>query len=119
MTNRTKGKILKISALTLDVGVPFIATLTQFPVWVETSSEATMSGLFLVFAFLSCIPFLKQIKAYMRSPSAFVVWMVLTVLFICLRNIIDQMLMVCFFGTIANAVGAVLYKLGDIVSKET
>lgn len=118
MTNRTKGNILKALAVTVDVSVPFAATLTQFPIWVEKSSEATMSGLFLVFAFLSCLPFIKQIKAYFRSPSVWVVWMVLLVLFVCLRNIIDEMLVVCFFGTIANVVGAGIYKIGNAVGNK-
>lgn len=118
MTNRTKGNILKAIAVTIDVSVPLAATLTQFPLWVEKSSEATMSGLFLIFSFLSCLPFIKQIKAYFRSPSVWVVWVVLLVLFVCLRNIIDEMVVVCFFGTIANAIGACIYKLGDIIGNK-
>lgn len=113
MTNRTKGNILKTTAITVDVAVPLVATLTQFPVWVEKSPEATMSGLFLIFAFLSCLPFIKQIKAYFKSPSVWVVWIILLVLFTCLRNIIDQMIIVCFFGIVSNIIGAVIYKIGE------
>ena len=113
MTNRTKGNILKAIAVTIDVSVPFAATLTQFPLWVEKSSEAPVSGLFLIFAFLSCLPFIKQIKAYFRSPSVWVVWVVLLVLFVCLRNIIDEMVVVCFFGTVANVIGAGIYTVGE------
>lgn len=119
MTNKTKGKILKAIAVIVDVSVPFIATLTQFPLWIDKSSEATMSGLFLIFAFLSCLPFVKQIKAYLKSPSVWVVWVVLLVLFVCLRNIIDEMVVVCFFGAVANVIGAVIYKIGEIVSGKT
>ena len=118
MTNRTKGNILKAIAVTIDVSVPLAATLTQFPIWVEKSSEATMSGLFLIFAFLSCLPFIKQIKAYFRSPSVWVVWVVLLVLFVCLRNIIDEMVVVFFFGTVANVIGAGIYKLGNIIGNK-
>ena len=118
MTNRTKGNILKAIAVTIDVSVPLVATLTQFPLWVEKSSEATMSGLFLIFAFISCLPFIKQIKAYFRSPSVWVVWVVLLVLFVCLRNIIDEMVVVCFFGAIANVIGAGIYKLGNIIGNK-
>lgn len=113
MTNMLKGKILKTSAITVDVAVPFIATLTQFPVWVEKSSEATVSGLFLIFAFISCLPFYRQIKNYLRSPSVWVLWCVMFVFFILLRNIIDEMVIVCFFGTLSNVVGNGVYKLGE------
>ena len=119
MTNRTKGNILKTIAVTIDVSVPLAATLTQFPVWVEKSSEATVSGLFLIFAFLSCLPFIKQIKAFFRSPSVWVVWLLILALLICLRNIISEMVVVSFFGTIANVVGAGIYKLGNIVGNKS
>ena len=118
MTNRAKGKTLKAIAVTIDVSVPLVVTLTQFPIWVGKSSEATMSGLFLIFAFLSCLPFIKQIKAFFRSPSVWVVWVVLFVMFVCLRSIIDQMVVVCFFGTVANIIGAGVYKLGDIIGRK-
>ena len=55
MQRITKGKICKISALVLDVGAPFAATLSQFPVWIDRSANATISGLFILFAFLSLI----------------------------------------------------------------
>lgn len=115
MKNITKGKVLKTSAVTLDVAAPLIATITQFPIWVDKSSAATVSGLFLVFAFLSAIPFMKQIKAYLKSPSVWSMWCIFLVLFVALRNIIDQMLVVCFVGLISNACGEGLYKLGEIV----
>lgn len=115
MRNATKGKIIKGCAVGLDVVAPLAATFTQFPIWVEQSSEATMSGLFLVFAFLSALPFIKQIKAYFKSPSVWVVWVVLFVLFVCLRNIINEMIVVCFVGMLANIVGAGIYKIGKIV----
>lgn len=113
MTNKTKGNILKSIAIGIDVCVPLVATLTQFPLWIEKSSEATVSGLFLLFAFLSCLPFVKQIKEFLRSPSVWMIWVVLLALFVCLQNIIDEMVVVCFFGAIANVAGAGLYKIGE------
>ena len=115
MKNAVKGHIIKGVAVCVDVAVPLAATLTQFPIWVNRSSEATMSGLFLLFAMLSCLPFMKQIKAYMKSPAVWSVWCILFVLFVLLRNIINEMLIVCFFGMIANLAGAGIYKIGTIV----
>ena len=118
MKNTTKGKICKITALTVDVAAPLAATISQFPIWVDKSSAATISGLFLVFAFLSAIPFMKQIKAYLKSPSAWSMWCIILVLFVALRNIIDQMLIVCLVGLIANACGAGLHKAGEYIEKK-
>lgn len=118
MTNKTKGKIIKAGAVTVDVAVPLVATLTQFPVWIEKSSEATVSGLFLFLSIICCLPFLKQLKEYFKSPSVWIVWVIMLALLICLRNIIDQMVIVCFFGTLANVAGAGIYKLGCIVENK-
>lgn len=118
MKNTTKGKIIKYSALTVDVVAPLMATLSQFPIWVEKSSQATISGLFLVFAFLSCIPFLSQIKNWLKSPSAPIMWLVFFVIFKCLSNIIDQMSFICIVGAVANFGGAGLYKLGNSIENK-
>jgi hypothetical protein len=117
MKNTTKGKVIKGAALMIDVAAPLIATICQFPVWVEKSSSATVSGLFLVFAFLSCLPFLNQIKTWLKSPSVPVLWCVFLVLFALLRNIIDQMWIICLVGVISNCVGSIVYKVGDSVGK--
>lgn len=113
MKRTTKGKIFKISAIVLDVGAPLAATVSQFPVWVDRSAGATVSGLFVLFAFLSAIPFFKQIKAYFKSPSAWLMWCIIFVALIALRAIIDEILVICAIGALANIVGAGLYKLGD------
>ena len=117
MTNKAKGTAIRYTAIGIDVGAPLIATATQFPVWVEKSSEATFSGLFLLFAFVSILPFLKQIKEWFKSPSVPVLWVLMFVTFVLLRNIIDEMLAVCFFGMVANILGACVYKVGAHVEK--
>lgn len=118
MNNATMGKIIKCIAVLIDVIVPLIATISQFPIWVEQSGEATMSGIFLMLAFFSCLPFVKQIKEYMKSPSVLVLWLSFFLLLTLLKNIINQMVVVCFAGLIANAIGTVIYKIGDSISRE-
>ena len=113
MQRKTKGKILKISALVLDVRAPLAATISQFPVWVDRSAGATISGLFVLFAFLSAIPFFKQIKAYFKSPSAWVMWCVIFIALIALRAIIDEIIVIFMIGGVPNVIGAGLYKLGE------
>lgn len=118
MKNTTKGKIIKGCALCMDVGVPLLATVSRFPIWIEQSAEATVSGLFLLLAFVSCLPFLRQIREYLKSPSAPVVWIIMFAVFSALRNIIDQMIVVCFFGAVANVIGAGIYHYGNFVGNK-
>lgn len=115
MTKSALGKIVKGSAIGLDVCGPLVATLTQFPIWIEKSGEATVSGLFLLFAILSAIPLAKQIKEFIKSPSVWVLWIVLFAFFVVLRNIIDEMVIVSFVGMLSNIVGAGIYKVGNII----
>lgn len=112
MTNSVKAKLIKGTAIAIDTVVPFVATVSQFPVWIEKSSEATVSGIFVVLAFLCALPFAKQIVTYLKSPSVPVIWGVMFALFVCMRNIIDQMLVVLLVGTVANIIGAILYNVG-------
>lgn len=116
MKNATKGKMIQGIAILLDVTVPLAATFSQFPLWVEQSSEATMSGLFLVFAFFSILPFLKQLKSFFQSPSVPVIWIILFLILVALRNIINEMIIVCFAGMIANLIGAGIYNIGKAVA---
>lgn len=119
MKKTTEGKICKISAVVIDVAAPLAATITQFPVWVDRSAGATVSGLFVLFAFLSAIPFFKQIKAYFKSPSAWVMWCIIFVSLLALRAIIDEIVIICLVGVIANMIGAGVYKIGDYYDPPT
>lgn len=118
MTNSTKGKLIKGSAIAIDVGVPLGATFAHFPLWVHRGTDSTVSGIFLIFALLCCIPFFRQIKEMAKNPSAPMVWTVLCVLFLLLRSIIDDLIWVCFFGMISNYVGTAIYKVGDFVQNK-
>ena len=112
MKNSTKAALLKLVAVGVDVSVPLVATLTQFPLWIQKSAEATMSGLCLMFIGLSIIPFFKAIKDYFKSPSSWVVFGVLFTVLLVLRSIIDQMLIVAFAGLVSNLIVAGLYAIG-------
>lgn len=117
MSNAFKGFLIKKLALLIDVGVPLAVTVSQFPVWVERSSEATVSGVFVVFALLSCIPFLRRIKAFLKSPSAPVVWTLLFFFLVALNSIIDEAVFIAFYGACANLLGALLNRLACIIER--
>lgn len=108
-----KAKLIKCGAVALDVGAPLIATFTQFPVWVERSAEATVSGLFLMFAILCSIPLFKSVSEKVKSPSILLLWCVMLAAFVSVRNIIDEMIVISFVGAVSNLVGLVLDKYAD------
>ena len=118
MTRRTKGTLIKYSALGLDVGVPLAVTLTQFPAMIERSSTSTVSGLFVMFALLSAIPLIKHFKSLLKTPSVPVVWLICFAGLLALRSIIDEMILICAAGAISNAIGAGLYKYGESLTEK-
>ena len=117
MTNKTKGKVIKASAVGLDVVPVAIATLCQFPIWIQRDSRSTVSGLFVLMMCLAYVQFYKQLKQLFKSPSAWLMWTIAFVVMIVLRNIIDEMLPVCFVGLVCNTCGEFLYKYGNAVEE--
>lgn len=114
-----KGKIIKLIALIICTGVPFCAALSQFPIWAEKSAEATMSGTFFILAFAAVIPFVKQIIAFCKKTPAMLLpwWGALAILW-AIQSIVQELIIVCFFGGIANTIGFFIYKLGEYVEKK-
>lgn len=106
-----KRQALKALALAIDVGGPLVATMTQFPLWIERSAEATVSGLFLFFAILSAVPAYKAARRMLKSPSAPIMWLILFVFLIALQAIISEMVIITFVGLVSNTIGFVLFKI--------
>ena len=115
MSNAVKSKIIKGCGITIDIAAPLIATISQFPVWIEKSASATVSGVFVLMAFFSCIPLMKHIKNFIKSPSIPIVWLIVFVMLYALNSIIDQMIVVAFVGVISNTIGTFIYKIGDTI----
>lgn len=117
MSKAVKGKIIKTIALIIDIGGPLIATLICFPVWIERSTSATISGIAVFGILLSIIPAFKLIKKKAWTPSAWLIWAILSVFFLTLRNIINEMAIVSVTGAVSNVIGAFVYKLGERLDK--
>lgn len=118
MSRITKGRILCLVAIILDVGAPLIATITFFPVWIEQSATATVSGVFIFLALLSAIPLFRIIKERLKSPSAWMIWLILFVLFFALESIVSEVKIIALVGFVANLIGSLIYKCGKRIIKE-
>lgn len=119
MKNSTKGKIMRYSSvIVLDVGAPLAATCAYFPMWVQKGSDATISGIFVVFALLSLIPAILVFKQKIKTPAVWVMWVILFSLLWGLYQIIEQMLVISAVGAISNAAGAGIYKCGENIEKQ-
>lgn len=106
MSYKTIAKLLRGLGIGIDVLAPMIATLTQLPVWIDRSEGATVSGVFIIMAFFCVIPFWRQVKDYMKNPSAPVMWAIFAAVFLCVREICDEMIMISLVGLAANGAGS-------------
>ena len=88
----------------------------HFPVWVERSAEATLSGMFLVLALISAIPLMRVILRSMKTPAAWMIWTLMFLGLFGLREIINEMVVITFAGMCANLAGAVIHKLGGALA---
>ena len=122
LKKETKGHILQIIAVAIDVVVPLVVTYSYFPIWIDRSMGSTiagvsLSGMFVAFALICFVPAFRQIRDYFKSPSAYVIWTILFVLFLALEAIITEIKIICFFGMVSNYIGAILYNIGKRLKK--
>ena len=108
MKNKTKYSILTVVAVACCVAPPFITTLSKFPIWVN-EPKMIVSGIALLLIFFSCLPFLKQIREYFKSPSATVLWIITFTLLCLFRHIIDELIYVAAAGLIGNVIGEAFF----------
>lgn len=118
MSNKTKGIILQASSMALSIGVPFVATVIQFPLFVNKSAAATVSGLSVLLLLICVIPAAKHVKIAMRSASIPFVWTAIAVGLIAINSIVEEMIIVAVLGAVANWIGAFLYRAGEKFLKE-
>ena len=118
MKKSTKGKILQMGALGIDVGIPALVTVSYFPIWVNRGTEATVSGLAVILALICAVPALRRFKALVKSPSMPLAWTVLFILFLALESIVREIKIICLFGAISNYIGAAMHKAGAKMIEE-
>lgn len=113
MRERTKGFILGAVGLTVSTAPPLVTTLMQFPVWVERSEEATVSGIVCFLGLLCLVPLYKHIGRMLRSPSAPVMWGIFAAVMYIMKSIAEQMYIVAVVGVISNVIGWLFFKWRD------
>lgn len=102
---------LGILGLAMCIIPPLVATAMQFPIWIEHSAEATVSGAVVFCAILCFVPLYKKILAMLKSPSAPLMWTIFAVLMYVMKSIADEMFIVSVVGAISNVIGWGLFKL--------
>lgn len=106
-----KGIILRTLGIVVSVLPPAITALSYFPLWCAAGGEYVVSGFVALLLLLCVLPLFNIIKALLRSPSVWVMWLIAFIAFFSLSKIADEMVVISFIGFVSNVVGAILFKL--------
>ena len=107
----SKVRWLTVIGWTVCVVPPLAAILLCFPVWIDSGGGKTLSGVALLLSILTLLPFIKQVRNYLRSPSVFVIWIVICFVLTVLRSIINEVLLVSYIALISNSIGALIFGI--------
>jgi len=92
----------------LSVIPALVATIDQFPLMTTTGQASVMAILAIV---LCCVPFIKQIKAAFRSPSAWMMWGIIFLLCALTRALVDEFYAISMVAFVSSLIGALFFWL--------
>lgn len=110
MSKRTKAMLLHALGLLICIVPPALAVLEYFPILSETPEKqiSTFGALMLA---LCCVPFWRTVKAFLRSPSAWKVWLVILLASYLLNAIVSEMIVISAIGLVSGIVGCAVFRL--------
>ena len=94
-----------------SVSLPLLATLSCFPLWRARGAGAVLSGGTLLLIALCVLPFWRALKAHLKSPSVWMLWLFGLLFFALISCIAAEMQMICLFGFVGNLIGAICFSL--------
>ena len=119
MTNISKAKWLKAIGYLLSTVPPMLATLEHFPLWLSQGKTTAFSLLGLVLLLLCLIPFRRGFKAWLSTPSAWKMWLLLWAVLYFSQNIFEGLLAVATVALPSSLLGALSFQLAKKVEGNT
>ena len=110
-----KRILFKVLGFVFCILPPLLAALDQFPL-LTTAGKLSMAFVFV--AALCVIPLYKYIKVLLKSPSAWVMWLVVFIFCASLRIIIDEFYIISLIGFVGSIIGAAFFKLAKSEKRE-
>ena len=116
--NRSKNVLLYIAGLLFCTVPVLVAIFSYFPLWRDAGGGRVISGAALLLIALAWVPLIRVVKGFFATAAAYMMWLVVFVLFFMLSRIADEMTVISFVGFVGNAIGAVLFKLSGMKAEE-
>lgn len=111
MTERPLKKgVLKLIGLILATIPTAAAVIMYFPLWQERGSEFCLSGIACVLLLLAAIPAIRYAREKGKSPSAYVMWLILFIIFYSLSKIAHEMTVISLVGFVSNLAASFFFR---------
>ena len=115
---RAKRCALRLLGYLLSVCPPLFATLSFFPIWKARGGAAVLAGGTVLLLVLCALPLLRGIRAMLKSPSVWGMWLFAFLSFLLIGSIVHEMRVICLFGFLGNLLGSLLFLLAGRIGDE-
>ena len=102
--------LFRTLGLALCVLPPALATLEYFPLWFSEGRTA-VSAVAVLLLLLSAVPIIRLVRKHLRSPSAWMLWLVLWALLAALRPILAAIETIALISFPTSLLGALCFRL--------
>ncbi len=117
-TSNTSLRILfGALGLLFSIVPPAAAILFYFPVWITKGGEYLISGIAVLLMILAFVPFFRLVRQILKSPSGYMIWLVIFLVFFFVSRISNEMITISFTGLVGNIIGAFFFKLSRRFAK--
>ena len=118
MSRKRKTLWMKTLGYLFCILPPVLATLEHFPLWIKSDKTTSFSFLGLLLLLLCLIPFRKGLKQWLRTPSAWQMWLLLWGLLYFTRHITEGLLAVASVGFPTSLFGALFFHIAKKIESE-
>lgn len=110
MSKRSKATLLHVLGLLICIVPPALSVLEHFPILSETP-EKQISTFGVLMLAVCCIPFWRTIKAFLSTPSAWKVWLVILLASYLLNSIVGELVVISAIGLASGIVGGAVFRI--------
>ena len=103
-------RLLRPVGLLLCILPPVLATLEHFPLWLSDGRTA-VSAVAVLLLLLAAVPLVRLVRTHLRSPSAWMLWLVLWVILALFRPILAAVETIALVSFPTSLLGALCFRL--------
>ena len=72
-----------------------------------------LSGTVVLLLCVCALPLLRLIKSLLRSPTAYVIWLIIFLAFCAISRVADEITVIAFVGFVGNLIATVFFAIAN------